>query len=70
MNIENFTAKELTVWAVVINKIVAATHVGPPELYNNPLSEEYDISLIQFSQDRGFPKIGDLWDGERFRKSA
>lgn len=65
--LDNFTAKELTVWAVIVNKIVMATHVGPAETYSHPLSEAVDISLVQFSDERGFAKLGDIWDGQKFR---
>jgi hypothetical protein len=65
--LKNFTNKELTVWAVVVDNIVVNQHIGPAETYNNPLSEIVDIKLIQYSDGRGFPKTGDIWDGERFR---
>ena len=65
--IDKYSAKELTVWAVVVDKIVVATHIGPPEDYSHPLSEQINISLIQFSDTRGFASLGDIWDGERFR---
>jgi hypothetical protein len=62
-----YTTKELTVWAVVFNKTVIDTHIGPPETYQN---DEFDVALVQYSNDRGFPSVGDIWDGERFRKNA
>lgn len=65
--IDEFKFSELTVWAVVVNNIVVAVHTGPPELYKHPLSEVLNIKLIEYSDGRGFPKVGDIWDGERFR---
>ena len=65
--LDNFTAKELTVWAVIVDKIVVATHIGPAETYSHPLSEAVEISLVQFSDERGFARVGDIWDGQKFR---
>lgn len=62
--------KEIGVWAVVLNGFVVDTHIGHPELYNSPLANEFNISLIQHSSDRGTAKIGYIWTGERFIKNV
>lgn len=68
--LDDFKSKELSIWAVVIGKAVIDTHVGHPELYVSRFPDEIDVKLIQYSHERGFPKKGDIWDGERFRKNV
>ena len=65
--LDTYRQKELTIWAVVLNKMVIDTHIGPAEIYRN---DEFDVALVQYSKDRGYPSVGDIWDGERFRKNA
>jgi hypothetical protein len=58
--------KEIGVWAVVFNNYVIENYVGHPELYNSPFPDEINILLIQHSSERGQPKIGSIWNGDKF----
>lgn len=59
--------KEATVWAVVVDNRVIDIYVGHPDLYTTWLSDEIEISLIEWEhQTRGCAKIGDIWDGHKF----
>lgn len=61
--------KQITVWAVVIDNIVVDRHIGPPELFTHPLEDEVDISLVEWDTEfRGHAKVGDVWDGHKFRR--
>lgn len=64
--IDDFKLSEIGVWAVVVNNRVVANHIGHPETYANPWAEEFNISLVQHSNERGRPKIGSTWTGDRF----
>ena len=58
--------KEVGVWAVVLNGYVIDTHIGHPEMYVSPFPDEFNISLIQHSNERGVSKVGSIWNGEKF----
>lgn len=64
----NPNLKDTSPWAVVVNGRVIDTHIGHPDQYSTNLFDE--VSLVQFSHDRGFPAFGWIWDGYKFRKEA
>lgn len=57
-------------WGVVIGNTLINTHTGPPELFINPFPDDMKVSLVQYSMERGVPKVGDTWTGERFIKNV
>lgn len=64
--IDTLKLKEIGVWAVVLNGFVIANHIGHPEMYVSPFPDDFNISLIQHSNERGVAKIGNRWNGEKF----
>ena len=70
MLFDQIEKKDWSVWAVIVNNTVMFAHTGHPDLFVNPFPDDVNVSLVQYSLERGVPKVGDIWTGERFIKNV